>query len=474
MKSKVLSKPYYEKFADTTQRMRKDKFYNLFLWLFGIFTMLSVVFVQSRKGTLQSKRKIRTKQIEEYIKTEDAKNIRNEAANEIRLKNEYFGIKMSQNEFDKQVESELLRQALEHIEEEDSRSGSFSDIFTKTLSDLLKNKIFLFFSLILSLPMHILVCIYNMPYIKYIFERLIMMIFVLLGVTIVVFTIIYISPTDPAASVLGPEATEQTIENFRKVYGLNEPYHVQLWNTFRKVFTFDLGNSYVGNEDIAEAITRRFPPTFQLGVASLLIAVAIAMPAGIISAIKQNSGLDYFLMFIALLGLSIPNFWMGLIMILEFSVKMKILPATFQQGNMITYIMPALTVGTGMSAALARMTRSSMLEVARQDYVMMARAKGLKESYVTIHYILRNALLPIITILGMQFAATLSGAATTEKVFNIRGMCEYIATRVLLPDTPVVIGGVIYIAAAISISNLIVDILYTFADPRLKTKLKNY
>lgn len=474
MRSNADSKRYSEKLADTTQKMRKNKFYNLFLWLFGFFTMLSVLIVQAGKGTLQSKRKLRSKQIDEYIKTEDAQQSKNEAVEEIRLKNEFFGITMNQNEFDKQVEAELLRQALERIEEEDYQSGSFSDMFVQTLKSLLNNKVFLLFSLILSLPMHILVWIYNMPYIKYIFERMIMMIFVLLGVTIVVFTIIYISPTDPAASVLGPEATEQTIENFRKVYGLNDPYHIQLWNTFRKVFTFDLGNSYVGNEDIAEAITRRFPPTFQLGVASLVIAVAIAMPAGIISAIKQNSGLDYFLMFIALLGLSIPNFWMGLIMILEFSVKMKILPATFQQGNMITYLMPALTVGTGMSAALARMTRSSMLEVARQDYVMMARAKGLKERYVTIHYILKNALLPIITILGMQFAATLSGAATTEKVFNIRGMCEYIATRVLLPDTPVVIGSVIYIAAAISISNLIVDLLYTFADPRLKTKLKNY
>lgn len=146
----------------------------------------------------------------------------------------------------------------------------------------------------------------------------------------------------------------------------------------------------------------------------------------------------------------------------------------YQAENLLTLIMPAFVVGTGMSAQIARMTRSSMLEVARQDYVMMARAKGLPENKVVSRYILKNALLPIITVIGMSFAATLSGAATTEKVFNIKGMCEYISSSTLLPDTPVVIGGVIYIAAAISISNLIVDLIYTFVDPRLKTRLRNY
>lgn len=264
------------------------------------------------------------------------------------------------------------------------------------------------------------------------------------------------------------------MENFREAYGLNDPYIVQLWNTFRKVITFDLGNSYVGNQDIAEAIGRKFPPTLIVGIASLAVALLIAMPAGVISAIKQYSGLDYALMLIALLGLSIPNFWLGLIMILEFSIQLKWVPAMYQPENLITIIMPAIVVGTGMSAQIARMTRSSMLEVARQDYVMMARAKGLQEGKVVMRYILKNALLPIITVIGMSFAATLSGAATTEKVFNIKGMCEYISSSTLLPDTPVVIGGVIYIAAAISISNLIVDLIYTFVDPRLKTRLRNY
>jgi len=289
-----------------------------------------------------------------------------------------------------------------------------------------------------------------------------------------VFSIIYVSPTDPAASVLGPDAPKETVENFREAYGLNDSYPEQLWRTFRNVITFDLGSSYVGNQDIAEAITRKFPPTLIVGIASLAVALIIAMPAGIISAIKQYSGLDYAMMLIALLGLSIPNFWLGLIMILEFSIQLKWVPAMYQAGNLITIIMPAIVVGTGMSAQIARMTRSSMLEVARQDYVMMARAKGLPENKVVMRYILKNALLPIITVIGMSFAATLSGAATTEKVFNIKGMCEYISSSTLLPDTPVVIGGVIYIAAAISISNLIVDLIYTFIDPRLKTRLRNY
>ncbi|MBE5784356.1 MAG: ABC transporter permease [Clostridiales bacterium] len=455
--------------ARTFGRMWNNRIYFILMWLCGFLTLIPAAVVNLTKYGMQGKGG-KARQMAEFTATPEAKALKEEVRGEIRRKNEYFDKPVSGEEFEKEVEKEFSRQAQALLVQKHGRGKKVSE----TLGEMLESTPFLLYSVIVSLPMYIVGAVFQRPYLKYILERIAMMAFVLMGVTIVVFSIIYISPTDPAASVLGPEATKEAVENFREAYGLNDPYLVQLWNTFRKVITFDLGNSYVGNQDIAEAIGRKFPPTLIVGIASLAVALLIAMPAGIISAIKQYSGLDYALMLIALLGLSIPNFWLGLIMILEFSIQLKWVPAMYQPENLITIIMPAIVVGTGMSAQIARMTRSSMLEVARQDYVMMARAKGLQESKVVMRYILKNALLPIITVIGMSFAATLSGAATTEKVFNIKGMCEYISSSTLLPDTPVVIGGVIYIAAAISISNLIVDLIYTFVDPRLKTRLRNY
>lgn len=455
--------------AKTFGRMWNNRIYFILMWLTGFLTLIPATAVNLAKYGRQGKGG-KAKKLAEFSETAEAKALKEEVREEIRRKNEYFGKAVSGDEFEKEVEKEYARQAEALVQQ---KHGSGKKV-SETLAELLSCTPFLLYSVIVSLPMYIVAAVFQRPYLKYILERIAMMAFVLMGVTIVVFSIIYISPTDPAASVLGPEATKEAVENFREAYGLNDPYLVQLWNTFRKVITFDLGNSYVGNQDIAEAIGRKFPPTLIVGIASLAVALLIAMPAGVISAIKQYSGLDYALMLIALLGLSIPNFWLGLIMILEFSIQLKWVPAMYQPENLITIIMPAIVVGTGMSAQIARMTRSSMLEVARQDYVMMARAKGLQEGKVVMRYILKNALLPIITVIGMSFAATLSGAATTEKVFNIKGMCEYISSSTLLPDTPVVIGGVIYIAAAISISNLIVDLIYTFVDPRLKTRLRNY
>lgn len=461
----------------TLQKMQRNTLYKFTTWILGIFTFIFVkVFEIATIG--KDSLKISKMDIKEKIKQSDEMEvILAETKEELKKKYKFFNRVVKEEEFEKEVKKEvdikleeLTLQKIKTIEETTGKHGDFYDTFQK----LLNNKVFFIISFILSFPMYILIGIYKMPYIKYIFERLIMMVFVLLGVTIVVFTIIYVSPTDPAAGVLGAEASPEQIENFREAYGLNDPYIKQLWKTFKKIITFNLGGSYVGNQNIAEAIARRFPITFKVGLFSLILALFIAIPAGVMSAIKQYSTFDYVFMFLALLGLSIPNFWLGLILILNFAIKLKWLPATYQIGNWISVIMPVFVVGTGMSATLARMTRSSMLEVSKEDYVMMARAKGLAENKVITRHMLKNALLPIITIVGMQFAAVLGGAATTEKVFNIKGMCEYIASRTLLPDTPVVIAGVIYIAIAISISNLIVDILYTFVDPRIKTRLKNY
>ncbi|ONI37943.1 peptide ABC transporter permease, partial [Candidatus Epulonipiscium fishelsonii] len=331
-----------------------------------------------------------------------------------------------------------------------------------------------FFSILISWPMYLLILLYPRPIIKYITDRLFMMIFVLFGVTFLVFTILYISPMDPALNILGQTATTEQVEQFNKVYGLDKSYLAQLLDSFKNLITFELGNSYQGNEDIGVAIMNKFPITLIVAFWAVFVSVAIAIPSGIISAIKQYSSFDYIFMFIALIGLSIPNFWLGLILILTFSIELHWLPATFQDGNWISIVMPAIVLGTGMSASVARMTRSSMLEVKHSDYVLTARAKGLSESKVVLKHILGNAMIPIVTMIGMQFGGMLGGASVTEKVFNINGLGSWIVDKQFVPDIPVVLAGVVYISIVISIVNLAVDILYAFIDPRIKSKMKNY
>ena len=301
-----------------------------------------------------------------------------------------------------------------------------------------------------------------------------MMIFVLFGVVWLVFTILYISPMDPALNILGQTATQEQVDNFNRIYGLDQPYLTQLFRQFRNLITLDLGNSYQGNEPIIGALATKFPITLEVTFWSMVVSLGIAIPAGIVSAIKQYSSIDYIAMFFALLGLSIPNFWLGLMLILYFSINLGILPATYQPGNNLTLIMPAIVLGTGMSASVARMTRSSMLEVKNADYILTARAKGLPENRVVMKHILGNAMIPIITTIGAQFGGMLGGSSVTEKVFNINGIGSYIVERQYIPDIPVVLAGVVYISFIVSIMNLVVDIMYAVIDPRIKSRMKNY
>ena len=342
------------------------------------------------------------------------------------------------------------------------------------MKDLLQNNAFLVFSIITSLPMYLLLLIYSNPYAKYIFERLVMMIFVLFGVVFLVFTILYMSPMDPAVNILGQTATQEQIVEFNRVYGLDQPYIVRLFEAFKGLVTLDMGRSYAGNEVVMEAISRKFPVTLQVTFASLAVALILAIPSGIISAVKPYSTFDYVFMLIALLGLSIPNFWLGLVLILNFSINLHWLPATYSATDWTTLIMPAIVLGTGLSASVARMTRSSMLEVINQDYITTAKAKGLSSKRVILKHALGNAMIPIVTVVGLQFGGMLGGSAVTEKVFNINGIGSYIVDKQFIPDIPVVLTGVVYVSVVISLANLVVDILYAFLDPRIKSKMKNY
>lgn len=345
--------------------------------------------------------------------------------------------------------------------------------FIQFLCRALDNKVLLALSIITSFPMYILLLIFANPYSRYIFERLIMMIFVAFGVVFVVFTILHFASSNPAANVLGETATQEKIDAFNKVYGLDQPYIVQLFNNLKNLATFNLGNSYTGNEDVMAAILRKFPITLEMTIYAFLIAVIISIPLGILSAVKANSAVDYVFMFIALVGLSLPAFWLGMLLILQFAINTHLLPASYMEGNKLSLLLPAIVAGVHLAASLARNTRSALLEVLNQDYIVTAKAKGLSNARVIVKHALGNAMIPIVTVAGLQFGGSLGGSAIIEKVFNIKGIGSYIIDKQFLPDIPAILGGVVYVSIVISLVNLAVDLLYVALDPRIKSRLKS-
>jgi len=299
-----------------------------------------------------------------------------------------------------------------------------------------------------------------------------MMIPVLVGVMVVVFTIMYITPGDPARMILGEGAPPEAVAEVREELGLNDPYLVQLFNYVKKVvFGFDLGNSYVSKKPVAQELLERFPTTIKLAILSVAISVILGVPLGIISATKQYSIFDKIATSIALLGVSMPTFWAGLMAVIVFSVTLGWLPASGSYGPEY-WILPSVTLGFHSAARIMRMTRSSMLEVIRQDYIRTARAKGQKEWIVIVVHALKNAMIPVVTVIGMQFGGLLGGSILIESVFAIPGLGKFIIDSIKTRDNPVVQGGVLLLALSFSICNLLVDILYGYIDPRIKSQYK--
>lgn len=390
-----------------------------------------------------------------------------------RSKKEYFNEPILEDEMEQLATQLSDEQVLKLAKAELANQNMEEMNYHRFFQDCLQNKLFLVLSFIPGIFMYLYLLIYSNPFIRYIAERIVMTIFVIVSVTIFVFTMLYFSPTDPAANILGEAATMEQREEFNRQYGLDQPYHVQLWQAVKGILSFDLGYSYTGNEDVMTSIANRFPITLIIALWSLLMAIVIAIPIGMISAARMNTFWDYTLMFIALIGLSIPNFWQGLIFILNFSINWGILPATYSPSNWLSIIMPVIVLGTGLTASIARMTRSSILEVINEDYIITAKAKGLKPGPIFVNHALRNAMIPIITLVGLQFGGMLGGAAVTEKVFNISGIGSYIVDKQFIPDIPAVLGGVVYIAIVISLVNLLVDILYALLNPRIRSQMKN-
>ncbi len=470
---------FVQRVDHTFRKMMANPSYKIFLLILGApllwIVLLYYLFKRNRDGFTEAEEQ----QKRSLIDSGQLAAFKEDYLDQLRRKRDFFGKQTGDQEIEKEAE-QLAEDRLDTyvsalmMESYRNETGQGKMRFEDAFSVLLRKRSFLFFSFIAGFFMYILLFLYSNPYVKYIIERLIMTVFVVAGVSVLVFTILYISPFNPAANILGETATKEQIAAFNALHGLDQPYLTQLWNTIVGIFTFDLGISFAGNEDVISAIMRKFPITLTIAVFSLLLAVAVALPTGIISAVRRNSIFDHSFMLIALLGLSIPSFWQGLIFILGFSVHLEWLPATYHANNWLSLIMPVVVLGTGLTAAVARMTRSSTLEVIHEDYMLTARAKGLSGRRVIMRHTVPNALIPIITVIGLQFGGMLGGAAVTEKVFNISGLGSYIVDKQFIPDIPAVMGAVIYTAIIISVVNMIIDILYAFFDPRIRHKMKQY
>ena len=307
---------------------------------------------------------------------------------------------------------------------------------------------------------------------RYIVRRVLFLIPVLLGVAFYVFTLLYLTPGDPARMVLGDLATEEAVQEFRNREGLNDPFLVQFGNYVWKAVTKgDIGRSYVTKRSVAQEVLAAFPATLKLSALAMVIAILVGLPCGILSAIKQYSLFDTVTMIFAMIGLSMPVFWLGLLLILLFSVRLRWLPSS-GFGTFKATILPAVSLSAQAISKVTRMTRSSMLEVIRADYIRTARAKGQKEFVVIWVHALHNALIPVVTLCGLQFGHLLAGAILTESIFAIPGVGRLMVSSIMQRDYPMVQGGVLFIAIAFSIVNLLVDLVYAYIDPRIKAQYK--
>lgn len=323
----------------------------------------------------------------------------------------------------------------------------------------------------------------------YVIRRLLAMIPVLLGVSVLVFSLIHLTPGDPAALMLGLEnATDEELAEARRQLGLDRPLWEQYAAFLGSALHGDLGTSIQQRRPVAELIGLRFPATLELAVTSMLFALALAVPVGVLSAVRQYSLADNVSMLGALIGISMPSFWLGLVLMLLLSLQLGWLPASGRGDSLLAalwtalsqlnveplgsavsrLILPTVTLGTHAAALLTRLTRSSMLEVIRQDYVRTARAKGLAERTVIYRHALRNALIPVVTITGLQFGGLLGGAVITETVFAWPGVGRMAVQAIYQRDFPVVQGIVLMLSAVFVLINLLVDLTYALIDPRVR------
>lgn len=307
----------------------------------------------------------------------------------------------------------------------------------------------------------------------YILSRLIQLIPVIIGVTFLLFFIMNLAPGDPAASVAGAEATIEDIERIREGLGLNKNIFVRYFEYMRNmVLHGDLGASYYSGKDVAVCFAERFPSTFKLATAFMVIALALSLPLGIIAAVKQYSWFDTIASFLAIIMNSLPNFWLAILLILLFSAKLGWLPSGGSE-HWYCIILPAIAGGGQRMALLTRMTRSSMLEVIRQDYVNTARAKGLSENKVIVKHAFRNALIPVLTSAGQLFVSVMGGTVVMETIFSWPGIGKMLVDSISNRDLPIIIGFVTMTTIVVTIVNLGIDLLYAVVDPRIRSQYES-
>ncbi|MDQ2654515.1 MAG: ABC transporter permease [Chloroflexota bacterium] len=311
---------------------------------------------------------------------------------------------------------------------------------------------------------------------RYVTRRLIHAVFVIWGCATLVFFMLRMIPGDPVIQMLGPEYTPEAAVALRHKLGLDEPLLAQYVRWITNVARGDLGGSIASGETVADAIKAGVPKTASLTLVSFVIAVSIALPAGIIAALQRNRPVDYIASFIAFIGVSMPSFWFGIILILVFAVQLKWLPAIGYAeiadkgvGEWLKrLILPGLAIGAGYAAILMRFVRAGLLEVLSSDYVRTARAKGVRERSVIVRHALRNALIPVVTVAGIQLALLLSGTVVIETVFSIRGLGRILVGAIFDRDYPIVQGVILLVSVVFVLANLVVDVLYTFLDPRIR------
>ncbi|MCD6210562.1 MAG: ABC transporter permease, partial [Methanophagales archaeon] len=294
-------------------------------------------------------------------------------------------------------------------------------------------------------------------------------------VTVVTFSAMHFAPGDPAEMIAvaryGEDLTQGEIEWVRATEGLDAPVYIQYLRWLEHVLHLDLGKSQITHEDVLEEILTRFPATLVLAISSLILSLLIALPTGIISAIRKNTIVDNACMTGALLGVSMPNFWLGLLLIWLFSLSLGLLPS-FGYGGIKHLILPTITLGTSMAAITTRLTRSSMLDVLNQDYIVMAKAKGLDARTILLKHALKNAMLPVITFVGLQLGFLLGGAVIVETIFAWPGIGKLLVDSIYARDFALVQGCVLFIAVIFALSNLAVDIIYAYLDPRIRYEKK--
>jgi|AntDeeMinimDraft_5_1070356.scaffolds.fasta_scaffold15735_2 peptide/nickel transport system permease protein len=331
--------------------------------------------------------------------------------------------------------------------------------------------------------------------INYIIKRLLALIPILIGVAVIVFLIVHLIPGDPAQTMLGERASDEALAKLREDMGLNDPLPVQFWRYVKDLLRGDLGRSIMSNNPVSSELAQRFPATLELSFFAMVFAILVGVPAGIFASINQNSWFDNLSMLVALIGVSMPIFWLGLMFIWLFAVELGWFPPSSRIGVGLDFrpitnlyvidsilqlnfaalkdilhhlVLPAVALGTIPMAIIARMTRSSMLEVLRKDFIRTAYAKGLKRKIVIFKHALKNAMVPIITVVGLQFGVLLGGAVMTETIFSWPGLGKYLVDAIYARDFPIVQGGILFFAGVFVLVNLIVDLSYALVDPRIQ------